>query len=197
MQEIIDFVVTGFQDAFFESVFTAVLTVILILLVAILTGRGLRQVSVAGLSLKFATKETQAAYKRRNLPAPASGEIKKLLANLSGSWSVLWVDDHPEWIRQEMEALSAVGFNFKTVRNNDDALNLIRENVFHLVISDIGRDEGESGIELPAQARKLSGYEMPFVFYVAQRKGQKTPDGDAVTVTPKELYREIACILGD
>jgi len=103
---------------------------------------------------------------------------------------VLWVDDHPEWVRNEMEALSAIGFDFRMARNNQVATEILETHFFHLIISDIGRSNGPSGLETEDIAFDHAG-RVPIIFYVGQSIGPKTPRGNAVVTSPKALFDQI------
>ena len=136
-------------------------------------------------------KVAREAYKARNQAPPSTKNLKSTLEGLSGSWDVLWVDDHPEWIRHEMEALSAVGFKFTIARDNAEAEDALRSSFFNLVLSDIGRSDGPSGLEVEALTRRLAG-DVPLIFYVDKLDGPKTPGGAPAVNTPAALFLEIA-----
>lgn|GEM_PF-3004140 len=190
-----DFIALGFRDAALSAVFTSTLTILLLLLVAKITGRRLSAIEVGGINFQFAARETRNAYKQRGEIPPSRGKILKTLETLSGRWKVLWVDDHPENNRHEMEALSAIGFSFQLARSNAEAVECLRTTFFHLVISDIGRENGEDGAALPEQVRDLA-VNIPFVFYVGQRHSKTTKEGFPVVVDPHELYATIQKQIG-
>ncbi len=197
MDAVIQFIVDHAGQAAIEAVFTAFFTALMILIPFYLSGRRLTNVTLGAFNLRFAAKETQSAYDHWKLSAPSNARIKRLLRSLAGNWRILWVDDHPEGNRFEMEALSAVGFNIMTARNNEEAVQVLRENHVHFVISDIGRDNGPSGLDLPDQARAAVSRDLPFVFYVGERTGARTPGGDPVADSPARLYEAIKNILSD
>jgi CheY-like chemotaxis protein len=194
IEQIGTFLADGFRDTAVEALFSAVFTAVIILTAALLSGRWLQRVDVGGLTLEFAAKETEAAYKSRKQPVPSRSDVTKALRDVRGQWSVLWVDDHPEWVRYEMEALSALGFDFRIARTNDQASELLGSHFFHLVISDIGRDEGPSGLEMETIARQQAG-SVPLIFYVAQKDAPTTANGNPVVATPQALYKAIARVL--
>ena len=111
----------GFRDSLIEAVFSALITVTILLLVALFSGRWLQSVSVGGLTMKFAVRESRKAYEAKNLRSPSRGALERSLRPLRGNWQVLWVDDHPENNRREMEALSALGFESRLARTNEEA----------------------------------------------------------------------------
>jgi len=194
-QSVWTFIASGIRDAALSAIFTSILTVLLILIAAKLSGRRLSAVEVGGVNLQFAAKETQNAYVLRGETPPPRTKLVKSLETLSGRWKVLWVDDHPENNRHEMEALSAIGFSFQIARSNEEAVASLKTTYFNLVISDIGRDSGESGSVLPEKVRELS-ISVPFVFYIGSRHATKTNDGYPVTITPQELFNAIRDQLG-
>tara|TARA_R110001606_G_C15238412_1_gene635938 strand:- start:139 stop:780 length:642 start_codon:yes stop_codon:yes gene_type:complete len=184
------FVASGVRDTFISSVFTSVLTAIFVVLIAKLSGRQLTQVEFGGINLKFAARESENAFKQRGETPPPRSTLIKGLGGLAGKWNVLWVDDHPENNRHEMEALSALGYSFRIARSNLDALQILKSEFFHLIISDIRRDEGESGLLLPKLAREKVG-SIPFIFYTSIRTAPKTEEGYPVVVTPLQLFDAI------
>ena len=192
--ELTTFLAEGLRDTVIEAVFASVFTAAIILAAALLSGRWLQRVDVGGINLDFASDEAREAFKARSLPVPGKGRIRKSLKSLRGSWDVLWVDDHPEWNRHEMEALNAVGFSFRIARTNEEAAELLSTHFFNLVISDIGRDDESSGLEMEQITRRFSG-DAPIIFYVGQSDGPKTPNGAPVVVAPDALFTTIARLL--
>jgi CheY-like chemotaxis protein len=185
-----NFVASGVRDAFLEATFTAFLTALFVIVGAAITGRKLTSVDVVGVNLKFAEKETATAYSNRGQKPPSRSRIQKEIEPLVGNWKVLWIDDHPDWNRHEMNALAAVGFSFKTARSNDEAQQLLAQEFFQLIISDIGRDDGESGLDIISSARQLGG-DIPIIFYVGKATAPTAGKGIPVVDTPTALFEAI------
>lgn len=184
------FVAAGFRDSIIEAIFSALITVTILLLVALFSGRWLQSVSVGGLTLNFAVRESRKAYKYRNQRPPSRSSLERSLRPLRGNWQVLWVDDRPENNRREMEALSALGFQFRLARTNEEAEQLLKSQFFHLVISDIGRSDGSTGLDVELLAREHAEG-IPIVFYVGDTTGPSTERGSPVVSVPRALYAQI------
>lgn len=78
---------------------------------------------------------------------------------------VLWVDDNPKWIEHERAMLEAAGVSIVWVPSTALALELLAENSFQAIISDMGRVEGpEEGFVL-LDAIRRSGDRTPLIVY--------------------------------
>jgi CheY-like chemotaxis protein len=109
---------------------------------------------------------------------------------------VLWVDDHPEWSFGEREILTSLGIRVLPALTNDEAVQLANKQSFDLVISDIERDDEESGERLPTLLNAV-GIETPFLFYVA-RVDQTRPlpaGARGITNDPAILIRDTLALL--
>lgn len=88
-----------------------------------------------------------------------------------GRWlngaSVLWVDDNPDGNHHERRILRMLGISVVPALSNDEALELLEDHAFDLVISDIDRGGGETGVALPAKLRR-AGVDVPVLFYVGR-----------------------------
>jgi CheY-like chemotaxis protein len=103
---------------------------------------------------------------------------------------VLWMDDHPEWSLRERQILEMLGIQVVPALANDEAVALAVEHPFDLVISDIHRDEGETGAELPERLAD-SGSNAPIIFYVGVVRDGGPPGGAvAITADPAILVRD-------
>jgi CheY-like chemotaxis protein len=82
---------------------------------------------------------------------------------------ILWVDDHSENNTSLIEKFEKNNISIKLASSNAEALALIKNNKFDLVISDIKRDkEGDiAGLNLFYDIRKIQN-KIPFVFYTSQ-----------------------------
>ena len=184
------FLSVGFRDAAVDSAFTAVMTATLILIGARLSGRRLTQVDLGGINLTFAAKETAGAYKSRGQIPPTASALKRELKPLIGNRKVLWVDDHPSNNIHEMKALSALGFSFTKALSNQEAVAALKSQHFDLIISDIGRDSGESGLDILREARELVA-DTAVIFYVSKVTSPKVDDRYPVVSMPDALFKEI------
>ena len=99
-------------------------------------------------------------------------ELVELITNASQTkptekWKnhVLWVDDRPNNNVNERKALEAQGLQFKLALSTDEALEIIEQQKFACIISDMGRIEGpKEGYVLLDQLRTI-GNKTPYVIY--------------------------------
>lgn len=91
--------------------------------------------------------------------------IKQNKRNVNWKNRVLWVDDRPENNIYERKAFESQGIEFSLALSTNDALNMLRNNKYAAIISDMGRKEGEQeGYALLDSIRK-SGNKTPFFIY--------------------------------
>ncbi|GGH38698.1 response regulator [Microbacterium album] len=113
-------------------------------------------------------------------------------ARVSGA-RVLWVDDNPEWIQPEREALESAGVATVWVRDTALALQMLDGNSFHVVISDMGRPEGKrAGYDL-LDSMRARGDDSPFIVYSSSREPEHLAEvlehgGQGATNDPLELF---------
>lgn len=111
-----------------------------------------------------------------------------------GGGRLLWVDDQPANNRFEAAALRALGIHISTVRTTEEALAMIARERFDLIISDMGRAEGDTaGYDL-LQALRATGDDTPFVIYAgsdsaAHRTEAARRGAQGSTNRPEELLR--------
>jgi len=94
--------------------------------------------------------------------------------------SLLWVDDHPENNTTVVKALNALGVSVTLARTTQEALSLLALNVYGVIISDMGRREGDryvtqAGYQLLDTIR-ARGDNTPFIIYA----GSRSPEHDAL-----------------
>ncbi len=127
----------------------------------------------SGVSMEFAEQKLdEAASKgvmgsRRDIGKPAKQAVAIRLernADLMALARILWVDDHPGNNTPLIELFRSYGARVDTARSNDDALALLHESRYDVVISDVGRDNEPPNTE-------LKGVE--FAETTFQRWGQK------------------------
>jgi hypothetical protein len=106
---------------------------------------------------------------------------------------VLWVDDTPDSVFYERDALELAGIATIWVGSTGEALNLLAGNKFDVVISDMGRHENsKAGYDLLESMRQKSDY-TPFIIYSSSRlpehiTGVLERGGGGATNDPAELF---------
>ena len=165
-----------------DAVWPVVAVVVLVVLLALIFHRTIEEVllprvsgvKVLGLEVSFAKEELDKASTSRGLPK-GTGDQKAALerareaAPLLRGAEVLWVDDKPSQNRSERRMLQAFGIMIDTVTTNAEALKMLKTHHYDVVISNIKRRSGESGLAL-AEELKPSGLAKPLIFYVTDLK---------------------------
>ena len=124
---------------------------------------------------------------------PAS--VKRL-----SSKRILWVDDRPSNNIRERQAFEAVGIKFDIALDTEEAIALINENKFDLIISDMGRPpDPKAGYTLLDQLRN-TGNNTPYVIYAASRSPEhraetKRHGGIDCTNRADELFQIVTAAL--
>jgi CheY-like chemotaxis protein len=109
---------------------------------------------------------------------------------------ILWVDDRPENNIYERKAFEAQGVEFSLALNTDEALDLIDNNDYIAIISDMGRKEGpQEGYKLLEQIRN-SGNNVPFFIYAGSnapehKKMARERGAQGTTNRADELYKMV------
>ena len=109
---------------------------------------------------------------------------------------ILWVDDRPENNIYERKAFEAQGIEFSQALNTEEAIELIENNEYVAIISDMGRKEGpQEGYRLLEQVRD-SGNDVPFFIYAGSRspehkKMAKERGAQGTTNRADELYKMV------
>lgn len=86
------------------------------------------------------------------------------------SMEVLWVDDRPENNVYERKILEQYGIEFSLALSTKQALQLLKNRDFSLVISDMGRKEGTEEGYVLLEALRSFDKETPFIVYAGSRK---------------------------
>jgi CheY-like chemotaxis protein len=117
------------------------------------------------------------------------------------SWQrhVLWVDDQPSNNLYERKAFEAMGLKFTLARSTKEALEILSNERFGGVISDLGRPEGpDAGLMLLDAMRDMrdGGSETPFFVYAGRAATRRRTDilargAQWSTDDPQELFREV------
>ncbi len=111
---------------------------------------------------------------------------------------ILWVDDRPDNNTYERKAFEQLGFDFTLALSTKEALEILSQDQFAAVISDMGRREGpREGYVLLDTLRKR-GDQTPYFFYAGS--GSRSPEhrreaaehgAQGSTNLPQELFEMI------
>lgn len=83
---------------------------------------------------------------------------------------VLWVDDRPENNIYERKAFESQGIEFSLTLSTNEAIEILKNNRYAAIISDMGRKEGpQEGYVLLENIRK-SGLQTPFFIYAGSNE---------------------------
>ncbi len=191
-----------------EAVWPLVAVVVLVVLLAFIFRRTIEEVllprvsgvKVLGLEVQFAKQELAQAIKHRNLPK-AAGDQNAVLERAREAWpllhgaEVLWVDDDPSGNRSERRMLQAFGVMIDTVSTNDQARAMLERHHYDVVISDIKRTAGESGLAFAEQIAPPSPLAKPLIFYVTTLEPGTPPHAFAITNRPDHLLHYVIDVL--
>jgi CheY-like chemotaxis protein len=109
---------------------------------------------------------------------------------------ILWVDDKPENNIYERDAFESQGFNFSLARSTNEALEILNDNKFAAIISDLARKEGSmEGTILLEKVRK-AGDQTPFFIYagsaaLTHKKEIIEKGAQGSTNNPQELFKMV------
>lgn len=114
---------------------------------------------------------------------------------------VLWVDDRPENNVYERQALEALEVRVVLAESTDQALALLRQQSYDLVISDMGRPPDRRAGYTLLDKMRASGDRTPFIIYAGSRLPehvQEARDHGALGATnrPQELILMAVAALG-
>lgn len=110
----------------------------------------------------------------------------------SGKKEILWVDDRPENNVYERNTLEQYGLTFTLALSTLQALHCMEHNKFALIISDMGRKEGNREGYVLLDAIRKTNKEIPFIIYAGSRKQEHINEtlkrgGQGCTNSPAEL----------
>lgn len=105
---------------------------------------------------------------------------------------ILWVDDRPENNVYERNTLEQYGLTFTLALSTLQALHCMEHNKFALIISDMGRKEGNREGYVLLDAIRKTNKEIPFIIYAGSRKQEHINEtlkrgGQGCTNSPAEL----------
>ncbi|PYY56007.1 hypothetical protein DEJ17_12185 [Curtobacterium sp. MCSS17_011] len=147
-----------------------------------------------------ALNDAQESKTGERLSASQSAHAGEILSELRSvrPGLVLWVDDNPDWVRNERQVLDGVGNRSVLVRSTQEAVDLLdAENRFDLVVTDMRRrDELRAGYDLLKVIRQRTK-SLPVVLYSSSddpehRREWMTAGGTESTYEPLGLFDAIA-----
>jgi CheY-like chemotaxis protein len=110
---------------------------------------------------------------------------------------VLWIDDNPNWIAAEKQALQALGIHVDVAHMNRDAVQLLGQQPHDLLISDMSREgDPRAGLKFLSELRSMQHPE-PVIFYVGHVDPERGTPAHAFGITdrPDELLDYVMDIL--
>lgn len=116
------------------------------------------------------------------ITARARGLAKQLVGR-----TILWVDDHPEWLVTERRLVRGLGIFVEPAATNDQAMRTLADpsNSIDVVISDIARDDKSSGLDLAPLIQAST--RQPLIYYVKQLDPGIPPGAIGITNRPDRL----------
>jgi hypothetical protein len=100
---------------------------------------------------------------------------------------LLWVDDSPGGNVRERRLLRDFGVFVDLAKSNDEAMERFLETPYDIVVSNIDRGAGESGLALPARLARADPQHPPVIFYVTELKAGTPEGGVGITNRPDTL----------
>jgi CheY-like chemotaxis protein len=109
---------------------------------------------------------------------------------------ILRVDDIPDNNVYERQAFQAIGLRFTLALSTQEALDLISENRYAAIISDMGRKEGPREGYVFLDALRKEGNKTPFFIYAGSnapehKREAKEHGGQGSTNNPQELFQMV------
>lgn len=110
----------------------------------------------------------------------------------SGKKEILWVDDRPENNVYERNVLEHYGIEFTLALSTKQALNCLKHDRFSLIISDMGRNEGEKEGYVLLEAVRRTDQKIPYLIYTGSKAENHIKEtikrgGQGCTNNPNEL----------
>jgi CheY-like chemotaxis protein len=158
-------------------------------------------IKAAGVEFSFVENSIEAAIEfgekseRWNIKVPekdkkAALNRAKHHLNTFRDTKILWVDDYPENNRNERRMFRQLKADIDIAKNSNEALEMLRYEIYDLVISDIARDDKDDldGLQFLSELRKTDP-DTPVVFYVGvMEAGKGVPEhAFGITNRPDEL----------
>jgi CheY-like chemotaxis protein len=158
-------------------------------------------IKAAGVELSFVQNSIEAAIelgkKSEKWDVKVPAKDKKAALNRARrhldtfrNTRILWADDYPENNRNERRMFRQLQADIDIATSSNEALEMLRCDIYDLVISDIARDDQDDpdGLQFLAELRK-TGDDTPVIFYVGvMQAGKGVPENAfGITNRPDEL----------
>jgi CheY-like chemotaxis protein len=156
------------------------------------------EVAFAGVTIKADLSD----LKQQAQSGPTPKELDAVGSRVAVLWAraarnffqgaeVLWVDDHPENNVAFRHVLTRYHTTVTIATSTAEALDKVRRQDFHAIISDIRRDDpnDSDGLRLLAELRQFGGplRDIPVIFYVLQKQSDDIPSAFAIETMPDKL----------
>lgn len=144
--------------------------------------------------------ESAAADARQAVEIVSQNATPTAIRRATGA-RVLWVDDNPGNNNHERASLEALGVQFILATSTDAALDLLKQQKFDLIISDMSRPpDANAGYTLLESLRK-SGDSTPYIIYAGSRSldhkiEARNRGAIGCTNRPNELFEMVLSVLG-
>jgi CheY-like chemotaxis protein len=122
----------------------------------------------------------------------------------SDNWRnhILWVDDRPDNNIYARQAFEAFGIRFTLALSTTEALNLLSENKYVAIISDMGRKEGPQEGYVLLDTLRQQGNQTPLFIYAgsnspAHKREAMEHGGQGSTNSVQELFQMVTRVVID
>jgi len=110
--------------------------------------------------------------------------------------SILWVDDRPSNNIYAQRALEALGLHFTVSTSTEDALKLLFEKKYDVIISDMGRPPDKRAGYTLLEKIKARQIDTPFIIYASSRSPEHVAESRrkgaiGCTNNPQELFEMV------
>ena len=103
---------------------------------------------------------------------------------------LLWVDDHPEGNTRLAKVLRKLGVTVDLAAESDEALEMLRRHHYDVVVSDIARDKGTSGLDMLGEMARR-GLRRWTILYVRDVQRTLPDNAFAITNRPDHLLHYV------
>ncbi|MEU5873327.1 response regulator [Glycomyces sp. NPDC047369] len=119
-------------------------------------------------------------------------------ADLLNGGAILWVDDRPEWNETLIRLFRTTGITVDTALSSDEAMNLLGGRKYDLVITDLGRPDGDfAGVAL-LDRMVAAGIPTPAAMFTSSPNSRASlhPRAAVITDNPERLVDTVIDIVG-
>jgi len=129
-----------------------------------------------------------------------TSHIEPKSANTEWKNKILWVDDRPENNIFERNAFEAQGLKISLALSTQEALNILEYNKYAVIISDMGRKEGNQEGYVLLDILRRAGNQTPFFIYAGsnlqEHKKQALERGaQGSTNNAQELFQQVMNVI--